>query len=381
MAKKLFLLFILPLRLFSQPIPQPNKVVVVILENHSYQYIIDSTYAPYIDSIAGAGALFSDYHGLGYPSQPNYIKLFSGSDQGIIDDDFPLGLLPFSTPNLASSLIDSGFTFKGYAEDLPDPGAIISWSTGNYYFKHTPWPCWQGPFPAQHQLPEEDSLNLPFTYFPSDYDSLPDLCFVIPNADNNMHDGPDPLRITIGDDWIRSNLSGYINWCQANNSLFILTFDEDDGNSQNRVPLIIYGPSLVVQGVYPNYHDHYGLLCTLEDMFSLPYIGNDSLASCIHECWQPVGVPETDNQILNVSIIPNPVSSSTNVTISYSGKQGKAKIILEDQFGKKVKELQLEIKNSKGQLNLKNKNFAKGIYFLTVYIDDQFYKTEKIIFE
>jgi phosphatidylinositol-3-phosphatase len=381
MINKLVLLIILPLKIFSQAIPQPNKVVIVILENHSYQQIIDSAYAPYIDSLASTGALFSDYHGLGYPSQPNYIKLFSGSDQGIINDNFPIGLIPFTTPNLASSLIDSGFTFKGYAESLDAPGTII-WSNGAYYFKHTPWPCWQGPDPAQHQLPEEDSLNLPFSYFPSDYDSLPDLCFVIPNAANNMHDGTDPQRITQGDNWIRNNLGGYINWCQANNGLFILTFDEDDNVSNLRVPLIIYGPSLVVTGIYNNYHNHYCLLRTLEDMFSLAYIDSDSVACpAITECWQLVSVPVINNQLSNVSVIPNPVSSSTDIVISCSQKKADLKIFLKDSNGKKVKEFQMEIKNSKGQLSLDNKNFAKGIYFLTIYMKDQFLKTEKIIFE
>lgn len=379
MIKKLFLLFILPLKLFSQVIPQPNKVVIVILENHAYHQIIDSSDAPYIDSLASVGALFSDYHGLGYPSQPNYIKLFSGSDQGIINDDFPIDSIPFTTPNLASSLIDSGFTFKGYAESLDAPGRII-WSNGGYYFKHTPWPCWQGPDTTQHQLPEEDSLNLPFSYFPSDYDSLPDLCFVIPNAYNNMHNGTDPQRIIQGDNWIKDNLGGYINWCQANNGLFILTFDEDNGTSQNQVPLIIYGPS-VVPGIYPNYHDHYGLLCTIENMFSLAYIGNDSLAACIDECWQLVSVNNINSSLLDISVIPNPSSSSTTIVINYSHKKTKAKIILKDSFGKKIYESPIEINNSKVEYTLDNKNFAKGIYFVTVYVNDDFYKTEKIVFE
>jgi acid phosphatase len=379
MFNKVFLLLFLPLKIFSQVIPQPNKVVIVILENHSYSQIIGSPYAPYIDSLAGVGALFTDYHGLGYPSQPNYIKLFSGNDQGVINDNMSSSI-PFNTPNLASSLIDSGFSFKGFAEGLPYMGAII-FGAGNYKFEHTPWINWQSwDYPQNHHIP--DSTSWPFSYFPSNYDSLPTLSFVIPNSAHDMHDGVDPGRITDGDNWIRDSLSGYINWCAANNSLFILTFDEDDNASNLRVPLIIYGPSLVVTGIYNNYHDHYCLLRTLEDMFSLPYIANDSSACpSITECWQPDQVPEINTQSLDVSVIPNPVSSSTDIVINCSQKKAGLKILLKDSNGKKVKEFQMEIKNSKGQLSLDNKNFAKGIYFLTIYMHGQFLKTERIIFE
>jgi len=368
----LFLFF--PFKIFSQVIPQPNKVVIVILENHSYQQIIDTTFAPYIDSIASEGALFSQYYALGYPSQPNYIKLFSGNDQGVINDAMPSNT-PFTTPNLASSLIDSGFTFNGYAEDLDSIGALTG--TGYFLYEHLPWLNWQAD--SLHQIPY--TLSLPFSHFPSDYDSLPDLCFVIPNGIHDMHNGSDPGRITDGDDWIRDNLSAYINWCQLNNSLFILTFDEGNSTTFNRVPLIIYGPSLVVQGVYPNYHDHYGLLCTLENMFSLGYLGNDSTAACITECWQPVSVSNIHSPSLNISVIPNPASKSTKIIINYSQKKTEAKIILKDSFGKKIYESPIEIKNSKGEFNLDNRSFAKGIYFLTVYINNNSYKTEKIIFE
>jgi len=377
MFNKLFLLLFLPLKIFSQVIPQPNKVVIVILENHSYQQIIGNSAAPYINMLADSGALFSDYHALGYTSQPNYIKLFSGSDQGIINNAFPTGT-PFTTPNLGSSLRDSGFTFKGYAEDLPYEGAIVS-AWGYYLYEHTPWPNWQGLDSLQHQL--DPSANVPFTYFPPDYDSLPTLSFVIPNAIHDMHNGSDPQRITDCDNWIQDTLSGYINWCKANNSLFILTFDEGNSATQNLVPLIIYGPS-VVQGLYTDYHDHYGLLRTLEDMFSLGYIGNDSTAAVIDECWQPVSVPGNNNQFITVSVIPNPVSSSTGILINCTDKKKtNVKMVLKDSFGKKIKDFQIEIKNNKGQLRLDNSGFAKGIYFLSVFINNRFYKTEKIIFE
>ena len=64
--------------------PTPQKVVVVILENHDYQQIVgDTTNAPFLNSVISQGLLFTNAHGVDHPSQPNYLSLFSGSDQGV----------------------------------------------------------------------------------------------------------------------------------------------------------------------------------------------------------------------------------------------------------------------------------------------------------
>src|SRR4051812_16019181 len=45
---------------FAAPVPRPNHVVVVMEENHSYNEIIGNPNAPYINSLASQGALFTN---------------------------------------------------------------------------------------------------------------------------------------------------------------------------------------------------------------------------------------------------------------------------------------------------------------------------------
>ena len=60
----------------------PAHVVVVIMENHSFSEIIGSPNAPYINNtLAANGAVLTNHHAVEHPSQPNYLDLFSGSDQ------------------------------------------------------------------------------------------------------------------------------------------------------------------------------------------------------------------------------------------------------------------------------------------------------------
>ena len=96
--------------LFAKP-PSYDHVVVVIEENHAFDEIIGSSQAPFINSLANEGVLFTDMYALTHPSQPNYIHLFSGSNQGVTGDSLPVGT-PFQTPNLGSALLDNGRTSR-----------------------------------------------------------------------------------------------------------------------------------------------------------------------------------------------------------------------------------------------------------------------------
>src|SRR6202048_3198247 len=100
-------------------VPTPAHVVVVIEENHGYSEIIGSSEAPYINTLATQGALFTKSYALTHPSQPNYLALFSGSTQGITDDSCPH---TFSAQSLESELIAAKKTFIGYSECLLSTG-------------------------------------------------------------------------------------------------------------------------------------------------------------------------------------------------------------------------------------------------------------------
>lgn len=248
-------------------LPRPDHVVIAIEENHAYTQIIGSPSAPYINSLATQGALFTASYGITHPSQPNYLDLFSGSNQGVTTDSCPH---TFSTDNLGNLLINAGDTFIGYSEDLPSPGSTVC-TSGAYARKHSPWVNFSN-------VPS--ASNLPYTYFPSDYSMLPTLSFVIPNLIHDMHDG----TIAQGDTWLEANLDSYVQWAMTHNSLFIFTFDEDDGSSSNRIATFFVGP-MVVPGQYSQNINHFNMLRTLEDMYDLPYAGVSGNYSPITGVW------------------------------------------------------------------------------------------------
>ena len=277
--KQIFTLLtcLLLINVSSEAQKRPDHVVILILENHSYQEIRDSIKAPFINSLLvdSFGAAFTKSFALTHPSQPNYIMFFSGSNQGITDDYVPTKL-PFTAPNLGASLLQKGFTFVAYSETLPSVGYTGA-TSGAYARKHCPWVNWQGT--STNGIPS--NLNQPFTAFPTDFTKLPTLSFVIPNLLNDMHDG------TVGqaDTWIKTNLNKYINWCKANNSLFILTVDEDDKTAGNQIYSVILGQD-IKGGTYSQPITHYNFLRTLEDLYGLPYAGASKDSSDIVGIWK-----------------------------------------------------------------------------------------------
>ena len=256
-------------KLAASSIPTYAHVVVVMEENHSYSDIIGNSSAPYMNQLATGGALLTSSYAVTHPSEPNYMALFSGSTDGLSADTCPV---TSSAANLGSELLAKGDTFKGYSEGLPKTGSTTC-SSGEYARKHSPWINFSN-------VPTSDSL--PFTSFPSssNYASLPTLSFVIPNLDDDMHDG----TISQASTWLKNNISAYATWATTHNSLLIVTWDEDDYTENNQIPTIFYGQG-VVAGRYDENVDHYNVLATLEQMYGLSEVGSSNGATPITDIW------------------------------------------------------------------------------------------------
>jgi hypothetical protein len=297
------------------PLPQPDHVVVVMEENHAFGQIIGpSSPATYINQLATQGALFTQSYSITHPSEPNYLDIFSGYDQGVVGD--PAITSPFNTANLGADLLAAGKSFTGYAEDLPAVGSTVEIS-GNYARRHNPWVDWQGA--SANAIPAND--NQPFSSFPTNaagYAALPTVSFVVPNVVDDMHNGADPATIIQGDTWLKTNLDGYAQWAKTNNSLLIVTYDEDNDFDLNRITTIFVG-QMVQPGQYSEYVDHFTVLRTLEDMYGLPYAGasvttkpTDATTTPITDAWtQSGGV-----------VLPTPTFTQVGTALCVTGTPG-----------------------------------------------------------
>jgi hypothetical protein len=352
---------------FAQTLPVPGHVVVLFLENYAYAQIIGSQgspYAPHINNFVGDpnAAIFTQFYAIEHPSQPNYLDFLSGQNQGVTDDNVPASY-PFTTDNLAAELLSASKTFITYSEDLPSvgyDGASYTAGSANYARKHNPVANWIGT--STNQVPA--SLNQPFTAFPgaSNYSTLPTVSIVVPNMTNDMHDGTWPSNITLGDTWTYNNLNSLKQWSLANNTLYILIFDEDDDLHNNNIPTIFYGP-MVRGGNYSENISFYNLLRTIEDMYHLGHAGNAATATDITDCWQTVstGLNNVENKNNSFSVVPNPASDYLNFTSS-NPINTAVNISVTDESGRLAGTYTM----TGAELKVNTSAFAAGVYFYKI---------------
>ncbi|MFE4635766.1 alkaline phosphatase family protein [Streptomyces sp. NPDC056773] len=288
-------------------LPTYDHVVVVVYENKQYGEIMGSANAPYINQLASGGASLTGMKALTHPSQPNYFNLFSGSTQGITGDGCytPQSM---TAPNLGQELIAAGKTFATYNEDLPSEGSTAC-TNGQYAQKHNPWFAFKN-------VP----LNTGKTWaqFPqNNFAALPNLSFIVPNQCNDMHS----CSVNTGDTWTKNNIDAYAQWAKANNSLLVLTWDEDNFLGSNQIATVFYGAN-VKTGTYSTAFNHYNLLRTFEDLFgTATHAGNAANVPPMTEVFTSTTPTPTPTSTSTPSPTPTPTPTSAELKLTNPGAQ------------------------------------------------------------
>jgi acid phosphatase len=296
----------------AAPLPAvPSHVVVVFEEDRASDSVPnatnpvgDTTDMPYLNQVASSGLVY-DSQGLNDVSQEgqmNYLAMYSGSTQGVTDNDFDG---PFSAPNLAQSLYNAGLNFTGYAEGMPHDG-----DTTDQYAASPTNPAYDDLYTRSYNPMAQFTnvgtnitnamVNKTFASFPTataGYAALPTVSFVVPDTLDNTHgsNDTDPYATDPGqydflrknaDNWLQTNINGYLQWAKSNNSLLIIISDEGDrahgfvSATTDETTMVVNGSSnLFTPGIDEATVNPYNVLRTIEDMYSLPLLGNTATAS------------------------------------------------------------------------------------------------------
>jgi hypothetical protein len=352
----------------------PAHVIVVMEENYAYAKIIGASLAPTFTALSKASycANMTLATAISHPSEPNYLQLFSGSNQGVTTDlSGPCPGAPLNNCNLGSQIIQSGHTFIGYSEGQPSVG-WISGDKGNYYTKHCPWINWIGHNTNPDTIPV--TSDQPYTAFPDSnhYSTLPSMAWVIPNSIDDMHDGSASSAIPNGDTWFKKNMMPLVRWASnpVNNTIVIVIWDEDDYSSSspsNHIPLLVCS-GLVIGGNYGTAVNHYSTLRLMEEMFGITtYCGSAATATeyPINMWTVTTGTNSITQPVNEVTTWPVPAKNELNMHIT-SVNDDKANVSLYDITGRMVKEIPAELKSGDNYMTVSTEDVSNGIYFLNV---------------
>jgi len=234
---------------------RPRRVVWIVMENQAYSSVIGSRAAPYLNRLAAACGVATNFTAEAHPSLPNYLAMTSGSTQGVTDDNDP-GSHRIGGPSIFSQL---GTRWRALEESMPRACALAD--SGRYAVRHNPATYYtgiRGPCRAQDVPLHGAQATAAFT-------------FVTPNLCHDMHSCP----VQVGDGWLASWLPrllrtpGY----RSGSTVVFITWDEDDGAAHQHIPTLVVSPDTRPGTRSATAFDHYSMLATTEDLLGVPRLG------------------------------------------------------------------------------------------------------------
>jgi phospholipase C len=259
-------------------IPAFSHIFTIVMENRSYDQIIGNNSAPYMNSLATQYALAANYYGVIHPSLPNYIALTAGDTFTITKNCTDCFI---DTPNIVDQLETAGKSWKAYIESMPSP-CFVGDAGSLYRQKHNPFIY----FDSIRNNPARCAKIVPFEQFDADLQSgaLPQYVWITPNMCNSMHD----CSVKTGDDWLKlwvDKILASPAW-QQNGVLFV-TFDEGRPSDDTGCCEYAVGGHIVTLVISPLAkpafqsqvaYDHYSLLRTIEEAWSMPLLNKANCA-------------------------------------------------------------------------------------------------------
>ena len=230
-------------------VPQLDHVMVVVMENHSYDQVRT---LPYISTLIQNYTSFSQSYAVSHPSEPNYLALWAATTFGTTNDNCPPDGSPYSVANLGSACEAIGLSWKSYCENLPSVGSTVCSSPDNLYRR------------KHHPCPDFTNLNHtrenPYSQLATDIaaNALPALSFVVPNMCDDMHD----CSTSTGDTWLSHNVPAMIAAVGVH-GLVVITWDEDDKSSGNNILTLFAGPTVKTNYLCTSQFTHYTLVRTI----------------------------------------------------------------------------------------------------------------------
>ncbi len=314
----------------AQVVPRMDHVIIVVMENHSYDEVRT---LPYTSTLISKYTSFSQSYAVTHPSQPNYLALWAASTLGISDDTCPPPGSPFSAANLGNSCEAAGATWKSYCENLPSVGSTVCASSDNLYRrKHHPCPDFSN---LSH------SKEGPYSQLATDIaaGTLPALSFVVPNMCDDMHD----CSTSTGDTWLSNHLPAMIS-AVGPRGLVILTWDEDDNSSGNRILTVFAGPTVKSNYVSSQRITHYTVVRTICDALGIHSFASASSATPPSDVWNLSSTAVEPSPLAGLSLSqpsPNPFRTAITATLALPS-ECLVRAFVVDCAGRRVRSLLAE---------------------------------------
>jgi hypothetical protein len=242
---------------------------VIVLENKEYGSIVGSAAAPYENSLIARYGLATKFYAETHPSEPNYIALTSGGLQGTTGDSY----YNLGAPNVFDQIEAAGHTWHVYAQGYPGncytgsvaTGGIDGWgAAGEYARKHNPAISYSS-------ISRDKTRCSNITHLAGFDPAAANFEMIIPNLINDMHSS----SVAAGDAFLKAFVPSIVDSPAFADSALFITWDEGSTstNGGGHIATIVVSPGMTPGSRFTASANHYSLLRTIEDAWSMPYLG------------------------------------------------------------------------------------------------------------
>jgi len=259
--------------------PKSKHVVIVMEENQSYSTVVGQTAVwPNLNKLIGEGALPTNYYADSHPSVGNYFMLTTGQLLTTNDNSTTV----WDVDSIARRMLDSGVSFRVYAEGISR--GYVGGNTGLYLVRHDPLARLSDIADSKKVA---DEVIWPFSQFKVDLDAgkLPEFSFIVPDVNDDAHNGT-PHE---ADTWLQKNvvtpLSGHSAFKRGGDGILIVDFDEaadsDTSFGGGHVSPVLWGPNVLVGYTQESttIYQHQSMLHTIMEALGLKEPPADAAAA------------------------------------------------------------------------------------------------------
>jgi hypothetical protein len=236
-------------------VPRSKHVVVVTLENHSYEQAVGSSQMPYFNSLISKYAIADQYYATMHNSLSTLMWLTAG--QTVTTNDNTMEF--FDVDNIVRHMQKDGRSWKVYASGLPSVG-YLGYNVNEYVKRHNPIAYFTD---VESSLKNNVVPSVP--YFQNDiaHGTLPEYSYVTPDLIEDAHNAP----LSSADAWLKANIPHLLASPQfQQDGILFIVWDEgsvqpvDPRNGGGRVATLVIGPK-VKRGYHSQVqYDHQSLL-------------------------------------------------------------------------------------------------------------------------
>ncbi|KAJ3310145.1 hypothetical protein HDV04_005339 [Boothiomyces sp. JEL0838] len=243
-----------------------DRFFVVVLENTDYATAMQDQYLG--TTLPSQGRLLTNYKAVAHPSQPNYVAMIGGSTFGVSSDSN----VNVKQKSIVDILTAGGKTWAAYEENYP--GNCFTGDKYPYRRKHNPF--------ISYTTVAQDKTRcaniVPASQLASDIQNkkVPNYVFYTPNMQNDGHD----TDVGTASNWVENTIGPLFTNPYFANTLFLITFDEDESYTTNQVYALLMGGGVTPGSKDNTAYTHYSQLATVEMLFNLSNLGqNDAKAT------------------------------------------------------------------------------------------------------